>query len=89
MEEEDVEEGEVIDLSEQEDGQDKKSSSAKLPRPEELLSSGASWLALIAVEWVGLVPASHSAAGSLALTGAPRKITSVWLPLPSATVNCW
>lgn len=95
MKEEDVEEGVVIEekgvesLSVQEDRQDRKSSSAKLPRPEEPLSSGASWLALLAVQWVGLVPASHSAARSLALAGVPREHTSAWLPLSSAAVTCW
>lgn len=88
--EEDVEEGDVVarkgveSLYEQEEGQDRKSSSAKLPRPEELLSSGPSWLAK---HWVGLVPANHSGATLLDLTGVPRENLSTWLLL-LVTVTC-
>lgn len=99
MEEEEVEEEEkgveekgAKSLSEQEDRQDKKSPSAELPRPEELLSSGASWLAPLAplaVQWAGLVPASHSAAGLLALVGISRENTSAWPQLPPVRVTCW
>lgn len=81
-EEEGVEEKEAKSLSEQEDRQDKGSLSAELPRPEELLSSEASWLASLAVQWAGLVPASHSAAALLAPVGISRENTSV-------RITCW
>lgn len=95
MMEENVEQGEVAEekrmesFSEQEDGQDRKSSSAKLPRPEELLYSRASWLAPLIVEWAGLFSTSRLAAGSLALTTIPRENTSAWPLLSSVTVTCW